>query len=74
MTQGDTKRCDRGQISLYINSRPCPSLNQQRLVIAVTIRLIVRFARPAAPANIHHLVTPIQVPLTHTARVMFFLL
>ena len=49
MTQGDTKRCDRGQISLYINSRPCPSLNQQQLVIAITIRLIARFARPAAP-------------------------
>ena len=50
MTQSDTRRCAWGQISLYINSRPCPSLNRQQLVIAITSWLIARFARPAAPS------------------------
>ena len=49
MTQGDTRRSAWGQISLYINSRPCPSQNRQQLAIAITLRLIAHFARLAAP-------------------------
>ncbi len=54
----------KADIYVDINRGPCPPAVRQQLVIAITIQLIARFARPAAPLIYIIPVTLIQVPLT----------
>ncbi len=63
MTQGVTRRCAWGQISLYINSRPCPP--ELAAISNRNIYTIDRtFRQTRTTFDIYHLFTPIQVPIT----------